>query len=171
MRGLLLAAVLILFIIACADKNKSRVEKILVDKVRLDSIRQHSDTGYERNVGSKEFYTAEQYLNKKDSIISKIMKDEKGNVTGFVQFRNNLRLAYAEYYPNGQLKGSLPLDGEGRFSGPSKYYYEDGRIKSEGVYKEGFFSGQWRNYDEEGKLVSIDEYDKDGQLIKSNKMN
>lgn len=171
MREFILPIVLILFIMACADKNKSGVEKITVNKTMLDSIRHHSDTGYERNIGAKEFFSAEQYFNKKDSIISKIMKDEKGNVTGFVQFRNGIRLAYAEYFTNGQLKANLPLDAEGRFDGLSKYYYEDGRVKSEGPYKEGFFSGQWKNYNEEGKLVSIEEYDKDGQLVKTTKMN
>ena len=37
----------------------------------------------------------------------------------------------------------------------------------EGDYKNGFFSGSWRNYDEHGRLLSIDEYDANGKLIKS----
>jgi len=143
------------------------METITVNKAQLDSIRNNSDTGFTRIIGAGEFYSAEQYFNNKDSVISKIMKDTAGHITGFVQFSKNIRTAYAEYYPNGQLKGKLLLDDQGRFEGPAAYYYEDGRIKSEGVYSEGFFSGAWKNYSPAGRLISTDEYDADGQLTRS----
>ncbi|HRO47452.1 hypothetical protein [Agriterribacter sp.] len=135
------------------------------DKAFFDSIRQNSDTGFTRIIGAGEFYSAEQYYSRGDSIVSKIMKDTAGNITGFVQFRKNIRTAYAEYYANGQLKGKLLLDSLGRFEGPATYYYEDGSIRSEGVYNLGFFWGKWNNYAPGGALVSTDEYDTNGQLI------
>jgi antitoxin component YwqK of YwqJK toxin-antitoxin module len=164
-----LSIVAISFFLSCNSKEgeESSVEVILVNQHRLDSIRNNSDTGYTRSIGAAEFNKAEQYLDKKDSIISKIMRDTGDNVVAVVQFKANTRITYEEYYPNGQLKGKLPLDAKGKFQGPARYYYEDGRVKSEGAYENGFFSGKWKNYDESGKLVSVDEYDKNGQLIKS----
>ncbi|HTN08108.1 hypothetical protein [Agriterribacter sp.] len=137
------------------------------DKVFFDAIRHNSDTGFTRIIGAGEFYSAEQYYSRKDSLVSKIMKDTAGNITGFVQFRKNIRTAYAEYYANGQLKGKLQLNSQGSFEGPAMYYYEDGSIKSEGVYSLGFFSGKWKHYAHGGAMVSTDEYDAGGQLIHS----
>ncbi|HEX5024223.1 MAG TPA: hypothetical protein VFV68_03080 [Agriterribacter sp.] len=166
--GIQFLALLYLFV-ACKETSQqySGVEIIKVNMALLDSIRNNSDTGFTRIIGAKEFYSAEQYFSAKDSVVSKIMKDTAGQITGFVQFSRNIRTAYAEYYPNGQLKGKLLLDDQGRFEGPAAYYYQDGRIKSEGVYSEGFFSGTWKNYSPEGKLISTDEYDADGQLTRS----
>lgn len=137
-----------------------------IDTAFFDSIRYNSDSGFTRIIGAGEFYSAEQYFFRKDSIISKIMKDTAGNITGFVQFRNDVRTAYAEYYANGQLKGKLLLDHQGRFNGHATYYYEDGTTRSEGIYDKGFFSGKWRNYSTEGVLISTDEYDANGQLTR-----
>ncbi len=137
------------------------------DMAFFDSIRHNSDTGFTRIIGAGEFYSAEQYFSRGDSLISKIMKDTAGNITGFVQFRKNIRTAYAEYYANGQLKGKLLLDSQGRFEGPATYYYEDGSVKSEGIYSLGFFSGKWNNYSPGGILASTDAYDANGQLIRS----
>ncbi|HRN58505.1 MAG TPA: hypothetical protein PLL71_18720 [Agriterribacter sp.] len=137
------------------------------DGAFFDAIRHNSDTGFTRIIGANEFYSAEQYYSGGDSLVSKIMKDAAGNITGFVQFRKNIRTAYAEYYANGQLKGRLPLDSLGRFDGHTTYYYADGSTKSEGAYKQGFFSGKWNNYAPGGALVSTDEYDTGGRLIRS----
>ena len=137
-----------------------------IDMAFFDSIRCNSDTGFTRIIGAGEFYSAEQYY-RGDSIVSKIMKDTAGRITAFVQFHKNIRTAYAEYYSNGQLKAKLLLDDQGLFDGRAAYYYEDGNIKSEGVYDKGFFSGTWKNYSAGGVLVSTDEYDANGQLIRS----
>ena len=156
------------FMISCKnDAERSPVEVIMVNHARLDAIRSESDTGYTRVIGAAEFNMAEQYVDRGDSTISKIMKDTAGRVIAFVQFRNNIRITYQEYYSNGQLKARLPLNAEGEFDGPSKYYYQDGRVKSEGVYSRGLFTGKWKNYSENGRYTGTDEYDRNGQLVKS----
>ncbi|HRP58165.1 hypothetical protein [Agriterribacter sp.] len=137
-----------------------------IDMAFFDSVRYNSDTGFTRIIGAGEFYSAEQYY-RGDSIVSKIMKDTAGRITAFVQFHKNIRTAYAEYYSNGQLKAKLLLNDQGLFDGRATYYYGDGSIKSEGVYDKGFFSGAWRNYSAGGVLLSTDEYDANGQLIRS----
>ena len=161
-----------IFIFAsCTKKEKSKLEKIVVDLKKVDSIITHSDTGFERIIGAKEFYRAGQYFNKKDSIITKILRDSSGNITGMVQFRKNKRIDFAEYYSNGQLKAQLPLDEGGQFHGPSKFFYEDGRIKTEGNYLHGLYTGEWKNYTSEGLPESVDSYDENGQHIGNKKLN
>ena len=152
--------------VACKNKKREAVVNIIkVDTAFFDSIRRNSDTGFTRIIGVGEFYSAEQYYTGGDSIVSKIMKDTAGHITGFVQFHKNVRTAYAEYYGNGQLKGKLLPDSQGQFDGQAVYYYEDGSVKSEGVYDKGLFSGTWKNYSVEGVLISTDKYDANGQLI------
>lgn len=154
-------------LVSCKQTQRSPIEIIRVDEDFLDSIRNNNDTGYTRMIGAGEFNIAEQYIRKHDSLISKIMKDTAGNVVAVVQFQKGKRNFYAEYYTNSQLKASLPLNKNGAFDGYAKYYYEDGRVKSEGFYTNGLFSGQWKNYNAVGRLVSIDEYDRNGQVIKT----
>lgn len=159
---------LIVVLSSCHPKEKSSaIEIILVDKARIDSIRGGSDTNYTRMIGAGEFNKAEQWVSKKDSSITKVLKDTADRIVGIVKFKRGIRVAYEEYYPNGQLKGKLPLNEAGQFDGASRYYHENGRVKMEGDYKNGFFRGSWRNYDEHGRLLSIDEYDANGQMIKS----
>ena len=165
-------AAIVMMCIACKSTKKDAIAHVIkVDTAFLDSIRHNSDTGFTRIIGAGEFYSAEQYYTGRDSIVSKIMKDTAGHITGFVQFHKNVRTAYAEYYANGQLKAALLPDSEGRFDGQAVYYYEDGSIKSEGVYDKGFFSGTWKNYSAAGVLISTDEYDANGQLIRSVTLN
>ena len=168
MRIFMSIAAIVIMGIACKGTKKDAVVQIIkVDTAFFDSIRRNSDTGFTRTIGAGEFYSAEQYYTGGDSIVSKIMKDTAGRITGFVQFHKNVRTAYAEYYTNGQLKAKLLPDSQGRFDGQAIYYYEDGRIKSKGVYDKGLFSGTWKNYSAEGMLISTDEYNANGQLIHS----
>lgn len=168
MRVVIFFTIIVWFGIACRnDTGNATINIIKVDTAFFDALRRNSDTGFTRMIGAGEFYTAEHYYTGGDSLVSKIMKDTAGRITGFVQFKNHIRTAYAEYYPNGQLKASLLLDSLGRFDGEAKYYYEDGQIKSEGVYHKGLFSGTWKNYSAEGVLLYTDEYDTTGQLIRS----
>ena len=45
----------------------------------------------------------------------------------------------------------------GKLDGPVRYYYKNGRVRSEGVFKNGLHFGKWRNYSKEGRLISIDD--------------
>jgi hypothetical protein len=167
MRTLIYCSIAFLFM-GCQDQQEvSSVEKDLFKESMLDSLRERSDSTYSRYIGAPEFHSAEQLLSRRDSTITKIMRDSMGNVVAVVQFRNNIRTLFKEYYSNGQLKASLPLNAEGEFHGPSKYYHVDGRVKSEGVYVNGLFNSSWKNYDVSGKLISTDIYDENGQLVQS----
>jgi antitoxin component YwqK of YwqJK toxin-antitoxin module len=136
----------------------------------LDSIKQKSDTSWVKRYRNNEFVTAEYYIDKKDSIVTQLMKDSAGTIRQINIARyDNIRLFFGEYFGNGQLKASLRLDSMGKYNGPGKYYYEDGQLKSEGLFNHGLFSGKWKNYDKKGSLITTDEYDTNGQLLRTNK--
>lgn len=155
-----------LLLMGCQDQQQvSSVDKMLFKQSMLDSLRERSDSIYSRYIGAPEIHSAEQLISRRDSTITKIIRDSTGNVVAIVQFRNAIRTLFKEYYANGQLKAGLHLNAAGDFHGSSKYYHMDGRVKSEGVYVNGLFSGSWKNYDSTGKLISIDIYDENGQLV------
>jgi antitoxin component YwqK of YwqJK toxin-antitoxin module len=156
-----------LIIVSCSE-NKPTREIIKIDIAWLDSIKNRSDTSWIKPYRNKEFTTAEYYIDRKDSVVTQLMKDSSGTIRQInISRYNNIRLFFGEYYSNGQLKASLPLDSLGKYNGPCKYYYETGQIKSEGTYSHGFLSGEWKNFNPKGKLTSVDKYDESGQLQNS----
>src|SRR4030095_1856170 len=156
-----------IIIISCSE-NKIGKESIKINIAWLDSIKNRSDTSWIKPYRNKEFATAEYYIDRKDSVVTQLMKDSSGTIRQInISKYNNTRLFFGEYYANGQLKASLPLDSIGKYNGSCKYYYETGQIKSEGAYNHGFLSGEWKNFNPKGKLTSIDKYDENGQLQSS----
>jgi antitoxin component YwqK of YwqJK toxin-antitoxin module len=161
----LIYLLIVSFIIIRCSENKTGREVIKIDIVWLDSIKMKSDTSWIKPYRNKEFATAEYYVDRKDSIVTQLMKDSAGTIRQInIAKYDNIRLFFGEYFANGQLKASLPLDNMGKYNGHCKYYYENGQIKSEGTYSHGFLSGKWKNFDTKGKLTSIDKYDESGQL-------
>jgi antitoxin component YwqK of YwqJK toxin-antitoxin module len=153
---------------SCSQKDKIPKEIIKVNTNWLDSIKQKSDTSWTKLYRNNEFVTAEYYVDRKDSIVTQLMKDATGLIRQInIAKYDNIRLFFAEYYANGQLKARLPLDEAGKYNGLAKYYFEDGNIKSIGLFNHGMYAGEWKNYNEKGKLVSRDQYDSNGQLIKT----
>ena len=159
----------IIALYGCSPKTKAVKELIKADKAWLDSIQKNSDTSITKKYRGKDFFTAGYYINRKEKTVCQVMKDSSGNIRQVIADRNNIRIFTAEYYSNGQLKAKLPLDSTGKYHRQTKYYYQNGQVKSEGFFVHGFFSGQWKNYDEKGKFISKDEYDGNGQLIKTTK--
>ena len=161
-------SIIILLSICSCNENKPVKEIIKVNRTWLDSIKQKSDTSWVKPYRNQEFVTAEYFVNKKESIVTQIMKDASDTIRQInISKYDNILLFFAEYYPNGQLKAGLSLDKEGKYNGPGKFYYEDGTVKSSGIYHHGFYYGNWTNFGKDGKLSSTDIYDSTGQLVKS----
>ena len=159
--------IIFLSICSCSD-NKTRKEIIKLDTHWLDSIKKKSDTSWIKPYRNEEFVSAEYYVDKKDSIVTQLMKDSAGAIRQInIAKYDRVRLFFAEYFSNGQLKAELPLNKQGQYDGPGKIYYEDGTIKSSGSYRNGFYYGEWKNYNHKGKLISTDVYDQNGQLKKT----
>jgi antitoxin component YwqK of YwqJK toxin-antitoxin module len=152
---------------SCATKKNALQPMISVNHIWLDSIRQTSDTFYVKKYGTKKFANATYYINKKEAFICQVMKDSSDSIRQIIITKNNIRNFFAEYYANGQLMSKLPLDSFGQYHGPSKYYYQNGFIESEGDYYHGLKKGSWKNYDEHGKPTLTNEYDSNGNVVKS----
>jgi antitoxin component YwqK of YwqJK toxin-antitoxin module len=167
---ILMILILITFMYGCSDKVEGGREIITVDTHRLDSIKRKSDTSWVKSYRNNEFVTAEYYVDRKDSIVTQLMKDSAGIIRQINSAKyDKVKLFFAEYYANGQLKANLPIDSAGKYHGTATLYYETGLKKSKGDYNHGFYTGEWKNFDDAGKLISTDVYDEKGQLVKTKK--
>jgi antitoxin component YwqK of YwqJK toxin-antitoxin module len=155
----------VLAISACRMPN--RVPPLVtLDKHWVDSIIKASDTSWIKPYRNNYFVTSEYYVDRKDSMVTQIMKDSAGTIRQVNQAKyDQVRLFYAEYFANGQLQAKLPLDSMGKYHGPAIYYYEDGTIKSSGKYEHGFYTGKWENFNRKGKLSYVEECNSEGQLM------
>ena len=108
-----------------------------VNHAWLDSITQSADTSYVKKYGTNKFANATYYNNKQHDIICQVMKDLSDSIRQIIITKNNRRNFFAEYYTNGQLMATLQLDSFGQYHGPSKYYYQNGFVESEGNYEHG----------------------------------
>jgi len=154
-----------LFFFGCNVKNSC--QRITVDNGLLDSVKKKMDTSYSKAYRSQEFATAEYYINEKDSTVCQLMRDTANQIRQVIIAKKEKKIFTAEYYANGQLKARLPFDNSGNLNGEGEFYFETGCVKSKGVFHNGLYYGQWENYDQSGKHVSTDQYDINGQLIKT----
>lgn len=155
-----IAIIVIIIMVSCKQAPKSEIEIIKFDTSIIDFLHQNSDTTYTEYIGLKDFYTFEFYVNRNDSIINKIGKDSNGNVVGHFKIKNDIVFFAFEYYPNGQAKWKWPEIINAEYVGKTRYYYEDGRVRCEGQFKNELKSGEWKNYNKDGYLISIDDYGK-----------
>lgn len=149
---------LLFFLSSCGQTERSDIEVIKFDPKTIDDLKRTSDTIYTEYIGRTDFYTADHFVNRKDSVTAKLFKDATGNVVALNRSKNETVFFAMEYYPNGQARGKLPEKTDGAYNGQVRYFYEDGRVKSEGQFKNGSRSGEWKNYDSDGYLISIDDH-------------
>ncbi|MBL0357336.1 MAG: energy transducer TonB [Chitinophagaceae bacterium] len=70
---------------------------------------------------------------------------EAGQLSGQYSYMNDILAGKTiSWYKNGQVCDSFPLDNEG--AGKGWGYYEDGRIRYEGMFKKGVKEGEWNYY-------------------------
>lgn len=151
------------------QKVKQGIKAInTIDRTWLDSVIKASDSSYSKPYKRTDFVTAYYYVNSKDSSICQVMKDVLDTIRQVIIARKNVRSYFAQYYANGQLQASLPLDESGQYNGNAVYYHEDGTKESEGQYTHGLKTGEWMNYNKEEKFLSTDRYNADGQIEKNN---
>lgn len=162
-------ALLILAVFVTAGCNDSSSNEPFIDnklnKAWLNKIINKSDSSYTKPYYRSDFVTATYHINKKDSLLTQVMKDSAGNVKQVMIEKNKVRSFFAQYYINGQVMAILPVGKNGRFEGDAVFYCPAGKIKSKGKYVDGFYSGVWELYDEAGKLTVKETYDNNGQLI------
>ena len=161
------SVLLITFLLSCQLKKQAVNSKITVSISMLDSIKKASDSIYTKPYFTRDFVNAEYFVNKKDSTVTQVMKDKDSVIRQVIITKNKIRLFTAQYYANGQLIAKYRLDNFGQYDGYCEEYYQDGHLMRSGIYKSGFHTGKWKNYSLKGDNISIDEYNSDGQLIKT----
>lgn len=132
----------------------------------LDSIKAKADTSYTKRYPRTDLATATYFINARDSTVTQVMKDNDDVIRQVIIEKNKIRIYFASFYPNGQMVAKYKFDNFGQYSDSSNEYYQNGFLKSEGVYKNGLHIGKWKNYDSTGKYVSTAEYNQNGQEIK-----
>jgi antitoxin component YwqK of YwqJK toxin-antitoxin module len=160
---------IVVFLSSCSGKQTANKLRIIVDKDMLDSIKDHSDSMYIKPYHRSDLVTAIYYLSKKDSSITQVMQDANSTIRQIVIEKNKRRVYAAEYYDNGQLMYKYHFDAYGQYDGVSEEYYPSGIIKRQGIYRGGLHFGKWENFDVNGNYLSTDEYNMDGQQIKTYK--
>lgn len=137
-----------------------------MDKIAEITQAAENDSIYIEYPHRKDFWSIEHYLIKpnKENLI---FKDSIGNVLGVIKRINGKNYDGGEYYPNGQLVGKVNYSAPGVIDGKATYYYEDGRVRSEGIWKSMNRIGEWKNYDKNGQLISIEVYDQTGKMIET----
>jgi antitoxin component YwqK of YwqJK toxin-antitoxin module len=152
---------------SCNDNNKPPfVHTKKINEQWLDSITKNSDSSFIRNYHRTDFVTAAYYISNKDSTICNVMRDSLNYVRQIIISKNDKRIYFAQYYANGQQVMETKLDSYGQYNDSAFSYYENGVLKSEGIYKHGLSVGIWKEYNEKGDLKRILNYDSNVVIIK-----
>src|SRR5579863_4711248 len=149
----------------CRGRERSEIEVIKYNPKLVQEIMSHFDSTYTEYPKRHDFWSIDHYL--RDSARENlILRDSLKNIVGIVESRKGKYYFSQEYFSNGQLKGKTGFHSPGEGTGPAIYYFEDGRIRSRGEWKNHSQVGEWKNYDENGYLVSVQYYSSDGRLEK-----
>ena len=148
-------------VISCNQKETSNIEKIIVDekfiKAKVD--------GYDSlSVDSLESKTTITTYFLKDDFKIVVSRDSLKRIQAWwLRDNEDKTIEGAEVsIITGQILGKMPFV-NGKIDGDVKYYYDDGRIRSIGKFKNGLWWGIWKNYDKKGNLILIEDY-KDGNI-------
>jgi hypothetical protein len=159
----LLAASFLFLTIGCRGRERSEIEIIKYDPKLVQEIISHFDSTYTEYPRRHDFWSIDHYLMGSNRE-NEILRDSLKNIVGIIERENGRTYFGQEYYSNGQAKGKTERNALGKIAGPAIYYFEDGRIRSRGQWKDHSQVGEWKNYDEKGYLESIQYYSLDGQL-------
>ena len=150
---------------ACKTRTVTvHAHMITIDQRLFDSVKNSSDSSYSKPYFSRDFVTAIYFINRFDSTVAQVMKDKDSVVRQILITKGKRKIYAAHYYPNGQLIENVQLDGYGQPDGTAVEYYANGVVKRSGAYRSGLHQGMWQNFDSMGKLLSPDEYGKDGEV-------
>ena len=97
-----------------------------------------------------------------------ILRDRPTNWGGGVWLYNGIPFTGIEYeyFPNTTQLSSESEYKDGIFDGRQVEYWPNGNIKQEYYAKYDYFVGLFKEWNEQGVLISHQEYDQNGNLIK-----
>ncbi|HWC79488.1 MAG TPA: hypothetical protein VG756_05945 [Pseudonocardiaceae bacterium] len=87
-----------------------------------------------------------------------------GDLSGRITYRGELFTGQTvEYHPKTGQRIGLTTYTDGVEDGPSKSWYPDGSLESEGVVKSGSAVGEWHEYHPNGRVRQLDVFDDQGR--------
>jgi antitoxin component YwqK of YwqJK toxin-antitoxin module len=163
--------ILSFLLLGCTQTEISEIEKVLLDKTAIAKITnpENSDSTYVEFPKTKSLWSIEHYIIKpnKENII---YKDSTGIILAYFKRIDGKNYSGGEFYNNGQIMGKLSYSEPGIIDGEVKYYFENGRIRSKGLWKNNEQVGIWKNYNKNGQLISTETYDENGKMINHEKI-
>lgn len=143
--------------ISCKQKETSEIEKIIVDEVFIESRIAGYDSVHIDTSGKSKSILTTYFLKDHSSVL--VSRDSLKRIQAWwLRDSNGEILEGAEVSKTtGQILGKLHFV-NGKIDGEVKYYYDDGRVRSKGQFKDGIRWGEWKNFDKDGNLTSTDRY-------------
>jgi len=104
------------------------------------------------------------------SIVTDITRDTDGNISNIEYFNTSFKkvqlIKMETYYPNGQIS-SLEMFANGVKNGQHQEFYDNGKLKMDGHFKDGDEIGLWTEYYSTGEVMRMyyaDKYGLNGSL-------
>ncbi len=108
-----------------------------------------------------------KYINKHEKDFDAFY--ETGSALSQVKFKRYTDIGYGEnlydcsYYDDGNIHAILNFTIDEKEDGPCRYFYPNGEVSAEGVFKDGLKDSLWNYYNQQGDLVAK-EYYRDGLM-------
>ena len=164
----LFAALFIALLWSCSNEKKeepplSREEQRIKDSLSLISQKARVDSLKKRNpllILPPDSNYSGDYIDKYDN--------------GIVKFRGTFRFGerhgqWFSFYPNGILWSELHFD-KGLRNGPNNTFFENGKPRYTGFYKDDLVDSTWTYYDSTGTKVEVLNY-KNNKLLNRKRFN
>jgi antitoxin component YwqK of YwqJK toxin-antitoxin module len=103
----------------------------------LDTLNILSDTIFVDTAKYNRAPKATIYANNSAKTYFQVFENPKGIITAIAFFKNRTEINVAEYFNNGQVMCSFKVTDEGIRDGKFICYYEDGKYRRTGYYKNG----------------------------------
>ncbi len=108
-----------------------------------------------------------KYINKHEKEFDTFY--ETGSGLSKVKFYRYTNIGYGRniyecsYYEDGNIHAILNYNNQEKEEGPCRYFYSNGEVSAEGLFKDGLKDSVWSYYSQEGLLLAKEKY-RDGVL-------
>ena len=111
--------------------------EIINSREILDTLKTLSDNIFPDTAKYIRTPKATVYANNAARTYFQVFEDPKGTITAIAFYKNKTQINVAEYFDNGQVMCKFSVTDNGLRNGNYFCYYEDGRFRITGFYKNG----------------------------------
>jgi len=153
-----LTALLILLVHnSCKNFEKSEINRVIVDYAYIQKEVSGYDSVYVENIGDESVST--YFFG--DTMTYSIDRNREQKVKIILIQKNEMTIENFEVWEtNGQIMVDMSFK-DGILDGMNKFYHENGRLRSHGIWTNNYFWGDWKEYDQDGNLIKITHYNDD----------